>query len=130
MRDLAKHACTLADIVGLDMYYKVFVTRQFSKSFYMGPRDSSEEIRKHLSQHKKPLWITELQAEPWEHNHKAYLSENPGSINPERLQKNVAEVTIMQPEAIFLWGSEYWLWKKNQGDDNMWRTVTNIIQPL
>jgi hypothetical protein len=126
-RNLTRHAAKIADIIGLDMYYKQFLTKKLAHSFYGHPRDSEDAIKRHLEDFGKPLWITELQAEPWEANHMAYLSDNPKSCNPSLLQKNIERAKIMQPEAILLWGSEYWLWKKGQGDSQMWDAVRNLL---
>jgi hypothetical protein len=127
-RDVCTSAAGLADVMGIDMYYKVFITKKFSHSFYLGPRDSEARMKQYIRSHKKPLWITELQAEPWEADHVSYLASEPQSMNTDHLQKNIERVKLLQPEVIFLWGSEYWLWKYSQGDTSMWETVTHIIK--
>ncbi len=127
-RDVGTEAAELADVMGIDVYYKVFITKKFSHSFYLGPRDSEVHMQQYIHGHKKPLWITELQAEPWEVDHASYLAPEPQSINPVILQKNIDRAKSLQPEIIFLWGSEYWLWKCSQGDTSLWETVKHLIK--
>ncbi len=130
--DLAKRkhymtAAALADIVGLDLYYKQFITKQLSLSLYAKPKDRAEKIMSCMKSCGKPFWITELQAEPWENDDKTFRSAKPKSMNPELLKQFYAEAKALQPEAIYLWGSEYWFWKYAQGDDGMLSTVKEIL---
>jgi hypothetical protein len=115
------------DIVGLDLYYKQFITKQLGISVYIGPRDSDSQIDIYISQATKPIWITELQAEPWEASDLEYKSAQPKSIDPQRLRSNFERIRQMNPEAILLWGSEYWLWKAKQGDRGMMEMVRKIV---
>ena len=104
----------LADIVGLDMYYKVPHKRLFKKS-YNGPSDSMESI-KQCVKNCKELWIMELQAEPWE-DFNIYNSEiKTPSFNHKDLITNFTEALKLHPRAIFFWGVEYWLWQAKKGN--------------
>lgn len=116
-----------ADIIGLDIYYKQFVTKQLGISFHVGPKDTDQNIKQLVEATKKPFWITELQAEPWEKNDGAYRAENPKSMNPRLLKQNFERAKQLCPEAILLWGAEYWLWKKSQGNSSMWDMVREIV---
>ncbi len=124
---LIQHIIPLCDIIGLDLYYKQFVANVLSKSFYTGPRQSDKELLLNKKLWNKPVWITELQAEPWEANNKLYQAANPKSINAILLEQNVDKAMLVHPETILLWGSEYWFWKKNQGDSRMWDTVIKFL---
>ena len=104
-----KQAAQLADIVGIDIYYKQFLSQILKKTIYSGPRDSQEKLQKIIFKCQKPVWIMELQAEPWEKNDQAYRSQNPGSFNLAKLQKNWELAKQLPVEAIFFWGAEYWL---------------------
>lgn len=70
-------------------------------------------------------FIHELQAEPW--GPKAIwemsISEQDKSMNVNQLKKNLdlARKTKLYP--IDLWGSEWWYWRKLQGDDTLWQTI-------
>ena len=117
----------ISDMIGLDLYYKQFIKRVAGISFYLGPLGSLESTNKYIQKFGKKLWITELQAEPWEERSDFYLSKNPGSINPKLLKENYVKALKLNPDAILFWGCEYWLWKKSQGDDNYLEIIKNII---
>lgn len=126
-RNLVPQIVPLCDIVGLDLYYRQFMTKILTKSVYAGPRQSEQALFLKKKQWNKPLWITELQAEPWEADNKTYHSVNPKSINAILLENNIAKAKLIHPETILLWGSEYWLWKKIHGDPEMWETIKKIL---
>lgn len=107
----------LSDVVGLDIYYKQFVYQLLNHSFHQGPRYSANALQKYLQRSTKPVWITELQAEPWEKDTQAYQSAQPLSISPAQLQENVRQAQLLPVEKILLWGFEYWLWRAQQGDE-------------
>ncbi len=117
-----------ADIIGLDLYYKQFLTKQLGISFHAGPRDTDHAIKQAIDKTKKAFWITELQAEPWEKNDAAYRADKPKSMNASLLKQNFARAKHLQPEALLLWGAEYWFWKKSHGDSSMWNTVIKLIE--
>lgn len=107
----------LSDIIGIDLYYRQFMTQILGKSFYSGPQDSDQKIRQIIAQSPKPIWITELQAEPWEKDQAGYFGKNPGSMSPEILQKNLERAVKLGVAEIFLWGFEYWVYRKMKGEN-------------
>ncbi len=109
---------TLADIVGLDLYYHQFVTKLLGKSIYTGPIATKSFLQKKVAHSPTPLWITELQAEPWEANMESYQSANPKSMSPELLANNVREALTLNPKVILFWGFEYWLWRERYCSDS------------
>lgn len=117
-RNFLTTALQLADIVGIDLYYKQFVTQLAGKSFYTGPSQSHSTLAKALAQSSKPIWITELQAEPWEKDEATYLSSNTQSISPSLLEKNLKQAVQLPVTEILFWGFEYWMWKNQQGDNS------------
>ena len=120
-RGYLKKTEELADIIGLDFYPKQFIKKIMGKSFYknyVGIHQSKNKLIKDLKESKKPIWITELQAEPWEENEKGYFLKNPKSISPQKLVKNIEDAKKIPVEEIILWGFEYWLWKEKVGDDD------------
>lgn len=127
-RNLLTKLTEASDIIGIDLYYKQFLTKVYNKSLYRGPADSDRKIKQLLSTYKNPIWIMELQAEPWEQSSAAYKSDNPKSMNSKLLQKNYNRVLELQPEAIFLWGYEYWYYKKKQGNFEMWNGVRDLLK--
>lgn len=122
-RNLLLHVTNLADIIGIDLYYKQFITKKFGFSFYSSPSPFMGE-----GWGEGEVWITELQAEPWEADEAGYKSENPKSMSPELLLRNFERAKQLNPKAILFWGSEYWLWKKTQGDTRIIETVQSIIK--
>lgn len=105
----------LADIVGIDLYYRQFAGSILGKHIYTGPENEAK-LRQTLSQSSKPIWITELQAEPWEKDEASYLGNNPASISPELLEQNLQRTKHLPVAEILLWGFEYWLYRSQQGD--------------
>lgn len=101
-----------ADIVGLDLYYKVPTVKLLNKTFYVGPNDSSQRMIDHLTCTTKPVWIMELQAEPWEKNVVIPKIKEPQSMNDRILQFNFDNARELNPQAILFWGFEYWIWRK------------------
>lgn len=110
-------AAALADIVGIDLYYKQFMMNVLGKNIYAGPRDSANHLSEILTNSSKPAWIMELQAEPWEKDGAGYKKSNPGSFNVSQLQKNWQAAQKLPVEAVFFWGVEYWLWQQQQGNN-------------
>lgn len=122
-----KKVIKMTDIIGLDVYYKQFFKKYAGISLYLSPRGSLSSSSESIHKYNKPLWITELQAEPWEKNSKYYLSDSPKSMNPKLLTENYLKVVELNPQAILFWGCEYWLWKKSKGDNSFLNTVKGII---
>ncbi|MCD8507116.1 hypothetical protein LRY65_01740 [Candidatus Woesebacteria bacterium] len=105
-------ANTLADITGLDLYYKQHLFSALGKDLYRGPSQSNTALARAINQFHKPVWIIELQAEPWEKDGPSFRQENPPSMNLAHLEKNLDRALKLPVECILLWGAEYWLWKK------------------
>ena len=117
-----EHMLPYVDAVGIDLYYKV----PFGPWFYTGPRDSDTALKKLIATSPKPLWIMELQAEPWEHKEVVTKKREPRSINHNLLAENFERAKALHPKAILLWGYEYWYMKKMQGDERMWNAAKQL----
>lgn len=113
---------SLSDAVGIDLYYKVPLFHRF----YSGPIGADERVVSLLKKEQKPFWIMELQAEPWEKKGSVAFSDNPPSLNPDLLRKNVARAKQLQSQAVLLWGFEYWLYKKLHGDPRFWEAASSL----
>ncbi len=105
----------LADIVGLDLYFKI-PTKKIG--LYKGPTDTDKAIKKMIQNSKKPVWLTELQANPW----KRYS----GGTHLSMFKENFIRAKKLKPKAILLWSSEYWLALKNRGDSTIWNEVKTL----
>lgn len=125
-RGLLPSLASISDIVGVDLYWKV----PFAKFFYSGPADSIDQLRSTLTKTEQPYWITELQAEPWEHSPFDYLLKEPRSFNIAQFKKNIEAGLALQPEVILLWGLEYWIWRRVHGDEQFWEEVKRILLHL
>ncbi len=119
----------LADVVGLDLYYKVpwsFLGGIFHG--YSGPADSQYSLKQLIHKNDKPVWITELQAEPWETSPINPLSDTHPSISPRLLSGNLENAHDLGIQTILLWGSEYWLSLKNKSLSRMWHSVAKLTR--
>lgn len=115
-----------ADIIGLDVYYKQYNFSVLGKDFYRGPTFTNDQIKSQISKINKPLWIAELQAEPWEKNEQLYQADNPLSISISKLRGNLKKVSELNPEVILFWGVEYWLWRQEQGDSEYVKFIETL----
>ncbi len=78
----------------------------------------------------KDMIIHELQAEPWAptETKSATLAEQNKSLDPERLKKRFefGEATGMRD--MYLWGAEWWYWRKvKHGDPSFWDVARSEI---
>ena len=122
-RGLAPKVLSLADVVGLDLYY-----RGSGKSYTTsGPRISHDRLRAFVEKSPIPVIIAELQAEPWEIGMERYLSENPKSISPELLESNLKRASSIGVTEILLWGFEYWYYRASQGDNRYIEVVKKYL---
>ncbi len=122
-RGLFTQAKQLADVIGLDLYPRQFIKQIFGRSVYRGPTHNQKQLKRLLASTDKPVWISELQAEPWEKDEKGYLSNNPGSISPKKLAENIKHAQQLPIKQILLWGFEYWWWQAQHGNDSYLQTV-------
>ncbi|MDO8490334.1 MAG: hypothetical protein Q7S47_02875, partial [bacterium] len=78
----------------------------------------------------KPVWLTELQAEPWGPYSNKDLSyeESLKSMSPSRLKDHLEFVTNAGFKDVYLWGAEWMLWMRNQGHSEMWETIKPLFK--
>ena len=76
----------------------------------------------------KRLWVTEAQAEPWEARRQTHA--DPSSLQPEAIDELVNRLVGIGVETILLWGSEYWLWRADNGDPRWIDTVSLVKTAL
>jgi len=72
----------------------------------------------------KRFWVSEAQAEPWEARRR--LHGDPLSIQPEAIGELVNRLAGIGVETILLWGSEYWLWRADNGDSR-WIDAVSLV---
>jgi hypothetical protein len=111
-----------ADIVGTSIYRKVY-----GKLGYLQyPLPAVFYHRKaaliKLFFHK-PIIAIEVQAEPWGQKPIKDMTsaEQDVSMSFERLEKMIAYVKKTGFNQAYLWGAEWWHWRKINGDDRFWQ---------
>ena len=75
---------------------------------------------------RRQVWITELQAEPWEST--PATLDKPISTSPTRITAEFAGLRRLGYREIILWGSEYWLLRSRQGDERWLQTVAAMLR--
>lgn len=127
-RKLLPKLAEVADIIGIDIYFKQFIKKVLNKSFYLGPLDSQSKIAKLLLGVEQEVWIMELQAEPWEENEQAYLSNNTRSISPEKIKLFYKKINQLPISTVFFWGFEYWYYQLSKNNNpSYFETISQII---
>lgn len=112
-----------ADIVGWDIYYSI----GGPDNIFYAPQTTDEEFLSIRNTLTKPFWITELQAEPWEHNELFSSKKTPISISIQKLQDNIKRAKKLHPEVLLFWGYEYWYWKKVNGDNSYIQYIKDFL---
>jgi hypothetical protein len=115
-RDTLRLLSPMCDVLGVDLYPRQFTKKRFGRSNYIGPAANDEQLQSYLSSQTIPVWISELQAEPWEKDEAAYRSDTPGSFSPEKLRENILWAKALVDTPILLFGWEYCLWRASLGD--------------
>jgi hypothetical protein len=94
----------LADVVGIDLYGHQYLDVKFLGSRYVGPQDSQKKLTTLLTSTARPIWITELQAEPWEKNEEGYRSLHPKSMNAQILRQHIEDARALLLRRSFFGG--------------------------
>lgn len=132
-RRLYPQASEIGDIVGLDLYLRNPVPYLRFLHKYVGPLDSKETIKTIVSdvkKKKKEVWITELQAEPWEPNQLIARRKFPPSFKPQHLKENLQFAKDLKVDKIFFWGYEYWLQQKLLGVPEYWKEAKGVLTSI
>lgn len=116
------------DVLGLDVYtaigYQFLGQNHLSKADPDWP-DQLERVRQAVQRRGKQVWITEAQAEPWEATTDTYT--NPRSTSPAAVRSLFSSLKDAGFTTILLWGSEYWLWRADQGDTRWVEVAQQIL---
>jgi hypothetical protein len=72
--------------------------------------------------------VTEAQAEPWEARRQTH--GDPLSTQPEAIAALAHRLAGIGIEALLLWGSEYWLWRADNGDPRWLESVSLVRKAL
>ena len=123
--DTIDEALRLGDILGVNVYPVVGHRWLVKKSYYWTTPEERKQylagLLKRARRARKPVWVTELQAEPWEPNLLVYTEQEPPPTgDPAMLQPTIEELRPLGIEAVFLWGAEYWQFRKARYKDAAW----------
>ena len=130
-RGYYKDAMKISNIVGLTLFLREPGPNFDKTHTYIGPHDTRREIKKivsYIKSHNKKVWITELQAEPWEPDEIVTKKKNPPSFLPKHFESNLQYARGLNPEVVLLWGFEYWYWRKMNGDLRYWTKAKETIK--
>lgn len=77
----------------------------------------------------REIFIHELQVEPWGPVDTKYLSveEQNKSMSLRQIHDNIMFARQIGEKEIYLWGSEWWYWRKVNGDDSVWKQVKHEL---
>jgi len=112
------------DIIGLDIYSKLGI-KKFGKiwyldMFYLPEKTILNRIQQDIEfakQHNTKIWITELQAEPWDAVEGVLFNKNQWSktITPNRFSKILDLSKKANISTTLVWGVEWW-WTLDKED--------------
>jgi len=108
------------DVLGLDVYTGIGLSRAAD----CWPERAAAWRSLAASAHRR-VWVTELQAEPWEATPASI--DQPLSTSPARVTDDFATLRRLGYLEILLWGSEYWLQRERQGDARWLKAVAAML---
>ena len=81
---------------------------------------------------EKPIIVSELQLEPWSHKQSYEISveEQEKSLDLDKFQKNIEYAKKAGFPEVYLWGAEWWFFKKEKHqDDRYWEAAKAVMNP-
>ncbi|MFH1310074.1 MAG: hypothetical protein ABIH85_05310, partial [Candidatus Omnitrophota bacterium] len=120
-----KEYTKMADIVGINVYPIVGCKIFFKKfSFETNLNERMEyfaPLINDIRENKKKVWVTELQAEPWEPGHLVYTKEQqPKTASAPMTKELFKEMSALGVDTILLWGAEYWQFRAEAYNETQW----------
>jgi hypothetical protein len=78
----------------------------------------------------RPSFIHELQMEPWAQQNFKNISidEQNKSMSTQQIPKSFMFARQIGMKEIYLWGGEWWYWRKVHGDPSVWNTVSEQLR--
>lgn len=120
------------DILGLDVYRSIgWIDREGEERIARAMPDQLQEVRRWqriAAEQGKHLCVTEAQGEPWEAHRRSH--GDPRTVAPDDAIRLVEELRSAGVETVLLWGSEYWLWREENGDPRWVESVSMGLQTL
>jgi len=117
------------DVLGLDVY--TAIGYQFLGQDHLSRADGDwperlARVRELAKRQGKQAWITEAQAEPWESAEDTYT--DPKSTNPAAIRSIFENLKDAGYGTVLFWGSEYWLWRADNGDPRWIDAIKAILR--
>ena len=116
------------DILGLDIYTEIGYNFLGHDGVSHAGSDWATKAGHWLrvaNKQGKQAWVTEAQAEPWEASINSY--GDPKSTVAEDIHSRFSSIRAQGFGTILLWGSEYWLWRSDNGDTTWLDAVKGIL---
>ncbi|MFH1552662.1 MAG: beta-galactosidase [Candidatus Omnitrophota bacterium] len=132
--DPVKESLAICDIIGLNVYPVVGREFWFGNVYFRGDRKESgayfSNLLAAIEKGGKKVWLTELQAEPWEPGQLVYMEKaRPLSGDPELAMEVLREFQELGVNTVLLWGAEYWRYRAQNYGDTQWQdTVRDILK--
>ena len=123
--DTIDEALELCDILGVNVYPVVGHRWFVKKSYYWTTPEERRAylvtILKRRKRAGKPVWVTELQAEPWEPDALVYTDrKQPPTGDPRMVRQTLQELRDVGIQTVLLWGAEYWEFRRVHYRDARW----------
>lgn len=121
-------AASLGDVFGTTMYRKVW---NKNLGYFKWPLPAvSYQLKGRLLAPGKPVYIMELQTEPWGSNFRFItdipIQEQLTEFNERHLLENIDYAERGGFTDIYLWGAEWWYWLKQKGHPELWDTAKDL----
>ena len=122
----------LCDILGINVYpvigHKTFWFSHYISAHRQRRIERYNAILRRAQGEDKEVWVTELQAEPWEPGELVHKEgQNAPSASPEMTKEYFADLKQQGFKTILLWGAEYWYYQKTRNDNNNWWAMAEQI---
>lgn len=116
------------DYFGFSWYTVIYSKNKYNKSF-LGPRYYIMRGWTIKLTTGKPVFIHELQCEPWGNkaNTEMSISEMNESMSHAQLKFNIESAKKSNLTPYFMWGLEWWYATKLKGEDGWWEIVKREI---
>ena len=131
--DPVKECLGLCDIIGFNVYPTVGHKLWSAGFYFRATRRGMERYFSNLidlaKNNGKKVWITELQAEPWEPGHLVYKPEEmPVTASPEVTAERFRAFRKLGAGTILLWGAEYWLYRLERYGATRWLEMLKDLE--
>jgi hypothetical protein len=121
----------IPDVVGFSFYHTLYQNGRYKQSL-MYPWFHRLRHAAVTLLHQKPVFIHELQLEPWGPAAiwEMTSAEQDVSMDRRAIARNLQLADKIRVQPIDLWGGEWWYWRHLNGDDRIWRAVKDGLDNI